>query len=228
MNIMQKKNTNKIGLLVPSSNTIMEADFYRGLPSGATLHTARMYLSDTTVEGESAMLNDHFPIALRDLVTAKPNVIVFGCTSAGALQGNKNDALMCKRIEQEGSCKCISVIQSVSKAVLYHNIKKLAVITPYVEELNNRIKFSLEDEGINVVKIWGLGIDDNYSIADVDPERIYDFACQSVKQVAADGLVISCTNFRAMEARNDIEKTLQIPIITSNQAALEATIAALT
>ena len=77
----------RVGLVVPSPNTVMEADLYRRLPAGATLHTARMYMVETTPEGESAMLDDHLPGAIRDLASARPDVVVFGCTSAGALRG---------------------------------------------------------------------------------------------------------------------------------------------
>ena len=40
----------RVGLIVPSSNTVAEVDFYRHLPAGATLHTARMFLDDVTPE----------------------------------------------------------------------------------------------------------------------------------------------------------------------------------
>jgi len=35
-------------LPMPSSNSVMEVDFYRSLPHDTTLHTSRMYLDDTT------------------------------------------------------------------------------------------------------------------------------------------------------------------------------------
>ena len=43
----------RIGMIVPSSNTVAEVDFYRRLPPDCTLHTARMYLEETTPEGEA-------------------------------------------------------------------------------------------------------------------------------------------------------------------------------
>ena len=43
----------RIGVLVPSSNSVQEADFWRALPPGFTLHVARMGLS--TVEADSTL-----------------------------------------------------------------------------------------------------------------------------------------------------------------------------
>jgi len=92
----------RVGLLVPSSNTVMEPDFWRALPPGATLHTGRMYLEETTPEAEGRMLDEHVLPAARDLATARPDLIVFGCTSAGALRGNQYDADLCRRISEIG------------------------------------------------------------------------------------------------------------------------------
>ena len=56
-----------------------------------------MYLEETTPEGESAMLDDYLPTAVNDLRSARPDVVVFGCTSAGALRGNDYEAELIER-----------------------------------------------------------------------------------------------------------------------------------
>ena len=88
----------RVGLMIPSSNTMMEVDFARDLPPGTALHTARMFMEDTTPAGESRMLDEFALPAARDLGTARPDVVVFGCTSAGVLRGNDYDAELCRRI----------------------------------------------------------------------------------------------------------------------------------
>jgi maleate isomerase len=215
-------SSKRIGLIVPSSNSVMEVDFYRNLPKNITLHVARMYLYDTTVAGEEEMLDAHFPKALSDLATVVPDAVVFGCTSAGALRGNDYDAELCKRITDVAKCPSVSVIASARKATERLKLKKIAVITPYIEALNQRIKASLEDDGVEVVAIHGLGIDHNHSIGMVEPEKIHQFTMEKVKGLAIDGVFLSCTNFRAMEVYKDLQEELGVPVITSNQVALES------
>ena len=77
--------------MIPSSNTMMEVDFARDVPPGISVHTARMFMEDTTPAGENRMLDEFALPAARDLGTARPDVVVFGCTSAGALRGNDYD-----------------------------------------------------------------------------------------------------------------------------------------
>lgn len=216
----------RVGLLVPSSNSVMEVDFYRRLPQDTTLHTARMYLEHTTLEGENEMLDEHTMPAARDVGTAKPHVIVFGCTSAGALRGNDYDAELCRRIGEETGAEIVSVIASVRRAISSRGAGRVGVLTPYVDSLNEKIQASLEADGVEVLAMHGLGITDNFAIANVTPLAIADFAEERLRGVSVDLVFVSCTNFRAMDAITLIEDRLGLPVVTSNQAAFEATMEA--
>lgn len=212
----------RVGLLVPSSNTVMESDFWRHLPRDSQLHTARMLLKATTPEAESAMLDHHVMPAVRDLATARPHVVVFGCTSAGALRGNESDAQLCKEISELTQVDTISVIASVRETIASRRAQRIGIITPYVDALNARIRSSLEADGLHVEGIHGLDISDNFAIGLVPPERIVEFAVTSFSAAEIDLLFVSCTNFRAIDVIEAIEQAMGVPVVTSNQATLRA------
>jgi maleate isomerase len=212
----------RIGLIVPSSNTVAEVDFYRRLPADFTLHTARMYLEETTPEGEAVMLDEHLPRAITDVATSRPDVTVFGCTSAGALRGNSYEARLVDEIEGETKSATFSVAASVRWAIRAAGCRRVGVITPYVESLNEKIAQSLQDDGLEVAGIHGLGITENFAIADVEPGRIAQFASECFAGTDIELLFASCTNFRAFDAREEIHQALGLPVVTSNQAALAA------
>jgi maleate isomerase len=221
----------RVGLMIPSSNTMMEVDFSRDLPPGTALHTARMFMKDTTPAGESRMLDEFALPAARDLGTARPDVVVFGCTSAGALRGNDYDTELCERISELTGAPTVSTIRSVREAIETSGAGSIGVITPYVDELNVKIKASIEADGTRVAAIAGLGITDNFEIAEVGHDEIVEFAERSLGRLAAEasiGLVFaSCTNFAAMAARPAIAERLGLPVVTSNQAVLAAAAARL-
>jgi maleate isomerase len=214
----------RIGLMIPSSNTMMEADFTRELPVGWTLHTARMYLEDTTAAGENRMLDEFTLPAARDLGTARPHVVVFGCTSAGALRGSDYDRELCERISELTGAPTISTIQSVRTAIERAAARRVGVVTPYVDELNDRIRASIEADGVEVVRIAGLGMTENYEIARVPHERIVSFAAETLDGLDIDLVFASCTNFGAMEAIPELAERLRRPVVTSNQAVLDAAV----
>lgn len=221
---LEKHHHYRIGLLVPSSNTMIEPDFYKNVPSEWSVHTSRMYLESTTVEGESRMLDEFALPAAQNLATANPHVIVFGCTSAGALRGNQYDAELTQRISNETGIPVVSVIKSVRQTLAKHKAKKIVVVTPYIDELNNRIRTSLEEDGVEVLRIKGMGISMNYKIAEVPKEQIIKLSLDSLDGLNPDLLFLSCTNFPAMSALGDLRKLIKIPIITSNQVAVEAAV----
>jgi len=217
----------RLGLVVPSSNTVMEVDFYRHLPANVTLHTGRMYLEETTPEGESVMLDVHTMPAARDVGTANPHVTVFGCTSAGALRGNDFDAYLCERIGEVTRSVPVSVIASVRAAIARRGVRRIGIVTPYVDSLNEKIRASVEEDGVEVAGIFGLQITENFAIASVTPQEIVAFAERSLGPLGVELVFASCTNFRAMEAIPALEPALGVPVVTSNQAALEAAVAAI-
>jgi len=221
----------RVGLMIPSSNTMMEVDFARDLPPGAALHTARMFMEDTTPAGENRMLDEFALPAARDLGTARPDVVVFGCTSAGALRGNDYDAELCERISELTGAPTVSTIGAVRAAIEASGAARIGVITPYVDELNEKIRASIEADGTQVAAIAGLGITENFEIAEVSATEIVAFAERALGPLAADGAIglvfASCTNFGAMAARPAITERLGLPVVTSNQAVLAAAVARL-
>lgn len=216
-------NTQRVGLLVPSSNTVMEVDFQQRLPSHASVHTGRMFMEETTPQAESEMLDRYALPAALAVASVRPHVIVFGCTSAGALRGNAYDDEFCRRIAHETRTPVVSVINAVRQAITKRKGRRIGVVTPYIDELNRKIKESLEEDGeFEVVTIAGLGITDNFAIAEVTPDEIVGFARRSVASSQIDLLFVSCTNLRALEAIDEIADNVEVPVVTSNMAALEA------
>jgi maleate isomerase len=217
-----RTNWQRVGVIVPSSNTTVEADFMRALPAGVTVHAARMYLAETTAEAERRMIYDHVPIAVTDLATLRPHVVAFACTSGGAVLGADGETALIRRISHETAAPVVSTNDAVGRAVERQGGRRIAVLTPYVDELNQAIKAGLERRGLTVVHIAGLGITDNFGICSVTPNEIVAFAEKELADLAYDLLFVSCTNFRAVEARPLLMQRFGVPVVTSNQATIDA------
>lgn len=217
----------RIGLIVPSSNTVVEPDFARNLPRGATLHTARMFLSETTEAAERVMITQYVPQAVRDLASLYPDVVAFACTSGGAVLGADGEARLIENISRETGARVVSTNEAVKSRLERYQPERVAVITPYVDELNQRIRAGLEGRGLNLVHCSGLGITENYTLAGVPPAGILAYAQEQLADVRFDLLFVSCTNFRGVEARPLLMERFGVPVVTSNQATIEATLEAL-
>ncbi len=214
----------RIALLVPSSNTIMENDLHRALPRERfTIHTDRMFLVETTREAETRMIEDYASPAAKDLGTTNPDLLVFGCTSAGSLFGLDYDAKICRDLGQLAGCPALGVINSAAEALSRAKARKIAVITPYIEELTRSVASALENNEREIVAAHGMGISVNVELADPEPDDIVRFAQEKLKGVSFDTLFVSCTNFRALEAKPALEAAFGgVTVITSNSAVVDA------
>ncbi len=200
----------------------MEVDFYRSLPHDTTLHTSRMYLADETVAGEERMLDELVLPAAEAAGTARPDIVVFGCTSAGELRGSASDRRVCERIRDITGAVPISLVASVARALHDTRAARVAVVTPFGDRVNQRIRAGIEAEGIEVSAVHGMGVS-NGDVASITPEAIYSFVQSSIgPRVPGDALYLCGTNYPAMSALSLLKMTYDVPIVTSSLAVLQA------
>jgi maleate isomerase len=218
--------TRRIGVIIPSSNTTVEPDFRRNLPSGAEVFSARMFLAETTEAAERSMIFDYAPQAIRDLASLYPHVVAFACTTGGAVLGEQGERELIQRIAGETGATVVSTNDAVKASIGRYAPSRVAVITPYIDELNEKIRLGLEGRGINVARIRGMGITENYAIAVVTPQEIVAFAEEQLAGADFDLLFASCTNWNGMRARSLLQDRFGVPVVTSNQATIAAALEA--
>jgi maleate isomerase len=216
----------RIGIIVPSTNTVAEVDFQTRAPQDFSVHTARMFLDATTAESERRMVFDYLPASVRDIATMKPDVVVFACTSAGAVIGPENEDKLVADMSRTVSAPVVSTNAAVHKALTAVGPSRLAVLTPYIEDLTGKIREGLERVGITVAHTAGMDIVDPFAIAEVTPSDILEFAEKQLAGVDFDALFVSCTNLPAFAARAALEERFGVPVVTSNQAAFDAAVEA--
>lgn len=209
----------RLGLIVPSSNTTMESELWRLSPPGVSVHTARVRLLRVSVEELGKMVDDAARAA-DDLSTAGVDIVIFGCTTGSLLEGPEWEKRLRERIEKASGVKAITAAQAVVESLRALEVRRVAVATPYAEELNAREKAFLESEGLRVVRIRGLGMTSNMEIGKQPPWVAYRLALEATRGTDADGVFISCTNFRTIEVVDALEEELGLPVVTSNTASL--------
>ena len=199
----------------------MEPDFHRHFQRAAIVSTTRILLRQVTREAELQMLEE-LPRAAGLIKTAAPDAVVFGCTSAGSLEGLAHDARIRQMIEQETGAKTFTVLQAVLLQLSTISPKNIAVCTPYREDLTGSVARCIAEGGYAIVKAVGMGLRENLDIGRVTPPEIVRFVESNLGGTTADCLFLSCTNWRAVEAINLLRSKLGIPVISSNQAAIAA------
>jgi maleate isomerase len=121
--------------------------------------------------------------------------------------------------ETAGGIPVTTATSSIIKACEQLNMKRIVIAHPYPEEFDKWEINYFTGCGIEVLASKGMGIVDVVELARPSPEEIYQFA-KTAWIPEADGLFISCLNFRAQAAIQALENDLLKPVVTSTQATL--------
>ena len=215
----------RIGLLVPSANTVVEPEFNRLLPQGIGVYAARLRNSRADTEDSRALLQ-HVERAADELGSAQVDVLAFACTASSFVEGGAGETALRQRIEQAGRTRAVTTSGAVAAALNMLQAQRLVVATPYVDELNVLEKRYLEAEGFEVLEIAGMGIVEAFEIGTVTPQETAAFG-RSAWCSGADAMFISCTNLRTIEALQPLAEEFGKPVISSNSATCWACLQAL-
>ncbi len=212
----------RIGLLVPHTDTTLEWDLQRALGGQASIHTERIYLDSVTVEAEIRMVEDETPRALEYLRAIQPDVIVFGCTSAGALYGVEGEAAFTRRLGESLGCPAVSAFGSVLTHLGRLDVKRLALFTPYTAEVHAKVAASLREAGVEIVWEDWAGLVRDEDIGNLDPVVIAERLGSASIPAGCDALFASCTNLRVDEIADSLTAGLGLPVFGSNRAIVTA------
>jgi len=105
----------KLGLIVPPTNTVNEAEWARMVPDGVTFHTHRMRLhSDTHTEaGESALYGD-LDAAIGMLAQCGADAIAYACTAGSMITPARS---MPERLSARTGQRCITTSAAIVEAL---------------------------------------------------------------------------------------------------------------
>jgi len=208
----------RIGLLVPSSNTTVEPEFYRALPSNVTLHTARLFLTDITPEAILRILQD-LEEASRLLATADVDVIVMGATAPSFLKGAGYDREVIDRIVKATGKPATTTSTALTRALRMLGARRIVLGSAYTEKVNAIAQAFLEANGFEVAAARGLGMTDNLAVGRLGPESAYELAL-GTRDVDADAMVLACTNWRSMDVLERLERELDRPVLSTTQVSV--------
>jgi len=200
---------------VPSSNTALEplvSAIISSIQSEELSISAHFSRFRVTTIDLSQKANAQFELgtilsAARLLADAHVDVIGWGGTSAGWL-GFEVDERLCAAIEAETKIPATTSTLALNQLLSLNGVKALGLVTPYLEEMNDRIISNYSTAGIVIKKSQEthLGITDNNKIVTVDEETL-DGMVQVVADNGAKVITTFCTNLHAAQRVEFWEKT---------------------
>ena len=207
----------RLGLLIPSSNIVLEpltVSLQMQTPN-LTIHIARLGVLDVQLNANSRsqFQLDVQVTAAKLLGDANVDRITWGGTSASWL-GVAHDEAFVWRMEQETGIPTTTCVLDINNRLANLGVTRLGLVTPYSNEVAGQINRNYTDMGFNVVASRNHGGTLSNDFAAIKSSVI----AQMIQEVAAakpDAIVIMCTNMAGAQKAIQLESDLGLPILDS-------------
>jgi maleate cis-trans isomerase len=210
----------KIGRISPSPETVGCEEWRRSMPEGVCLVETRTLLHDVTVEGLAETVKQVERAAL-ELASAEVAVILQAGTAIAFFRGFGHDQELSRRITDATGIKATTSLTAVVEALRTLGIKRPAIATSYLPDIDARLVAVLQQSDFSVAAIRGMGLRRSIDMGKIIPEETYRLAREVASSApGADGIFISCGNLRSFEVIERLENETGLPVVTSNQAGL--------
>jgi maleate isomerase len=205
----------RIGMIIPSVNSMTEPQFNRFAPPGLGVHVARARVAGEWKRPLDAMA-DEIATSAKLLSDVDPDLIVFHCTDTSMTQGPQGEGRILDIVREASGIEAVATSRLVLEALQALGLRRLVVISPY--KSNQAVIDYLHASGFTVVHDVALARKP-LEFATVTPREWTELARRHDRS-EADGIFLSCTNTTQIEAVADIERALGKPVVNSNQAVL--------
>lgn len=216
----------RIGLVVPSSNTTVETEMpaILGRHSSAqfSFHSSRMRMARVSPEQLAAM-NAQRERCIMELGDLRPDVILYACLVAlmavGPGEHQRVEGLVAEQLATGGSeTRIRSSAGALVEAVRDLGVTRIALVTPYMRPLAEKVVAYLEAEGLEVVDWRALDVEDNFEVGRIPGERVLD-AARSLDRSTAQALIISaCVQMPSLDLIEPAEQEFGLPVLSAATA----------
>ncbi|MCW5635305.1 MAG: Asp/Glu/hydantoin racemase [Rubrivivax sp.] len=207
--------TVRLGVLTPSSNTALEplTSALAAAVPGASAHFSRFKVTEIALSDAAlGQFDDSKILAAAELLAdAHVDVIGWSGTSSGWL-GFDADRRLTERIRERTGIPATTAVLALNELLALRGITRLALVTPYTADVQQRIVENYRRIGVEVVAERHLDIRVNHDFALVEPERLRAL----MREVAAtrpQAITTFCTNLRAAQLAEAVEAELDIPLL---------------
>ena len=214
----------KFGVIAPSTNTSVQPEFDAMRPVGVTNHFSRIHIPDDRVENDDDFnqlienIRGELMIAADRVMTCDPGYVVMGMSAETFWDGLDGSARLQKRMEERtgvgvamGSDACQAALKQ------YGDIKKIAVITPYMPVGDENVRKFFTDCGYEVVALKGLRCNSPTLIAHVSEQELRD-AIIEVNSDEVEAIIQAGTNLAMARVAAMAEFWLDKPVLAINTA----------
>ncbi|MEK6440109.1 maleate cis-trans isomerase family protein [Pseudonocardia sp. T1-2H] len=210
-----------VGVIVPF-DFALDRELWRWVPESAALHVTRTPFVPSPVTAEMARaISDPEPVrrATRDVLEPEPQVVAYACTSGSFVDGAAGEIALTGVMIDAGAPVALTTAGALVTALDELGARRISVVTPYVDDLTERLESFLASHGVSTAASVGLGL--LGQIWRVSYDEVVR-AVRAADRPDAEAVFISCTNLATYDVIAPLERLLGKPVLTANQVTVWA------
>ena len=215
---MIKQQTTRVGLIIPSSNRMVEQEMAGWYPVGVHVHVTRLRMTGPH-HIEPAELLPRVNEAASTLDDARCSVIGFHCTANSTEGGLEGEQQILGALRGAAAGDVTTTATAVRGALTALDAKRIVLITPYSAAATAHEAEFLEAAGFKVVEQVAKDLDGGDAYCSAPPSYWFETA-MATKRDDADVYFLSCANTSSIGIVRELEAALGKPVITSNQVMI--------
>lgn len=215
----------RIGLVVPCDLTL-DREYWRHVAEDVSIHIARtgFHEGGLTLDFVEAVSNlDEVAHATRSLTKIDPCVIAYACTSGSFIHGLAGERRLRQTMLGAGARQAITTSGALAQALRALHVSRVAIATPYIEEVGSRLVAFLDEGGFEVVRAVNLELEEvTGQIAEKQVRELAEAAIHPLAQA----LFLGCTGLPTFDLIAPLEERFRIPVLSANQVTMWAALGA--
>ncbi|WP_435231298.1 aspartate/glutamate racemase family protein [Pseudopelagicola sp. nBUS_20] len=206
-----------LGLIVLQFDETLEQDFRRlFIDRDVAVYVSRVPSGEDVTPDTLTAMQETIPAAAQLFPPAAPfDAIGYGCTSGTTLIGAEKVAELVR--QSVGLTQVTDPLTASFAACRALGLSRLGIVTPYIDSVSTPVRNAFKCLGIQVPEITSFGEKGEERVARIDGASIKAAALAVGRSNKVDGVFLSCTNLRTLDIIEEVEATLNKPVISSNQ-----------
>ncbi len=214
----------KFGVVAPSTNTSVQPEYDKFSPAGVTNHFARIHIPDNPVTSDQDFENLMIDIrrslmeAVDRVMTCSPDRLIMGMSAETFWDGLEGSLELENELQNRAGVP-VAMGSDACRAALkaYGNVRRIAVLTPYMPIGDKQVIKFFRDCGFEVVKLIGLQCESPQKIAHVSEQSLKDNIIM-LNGPDVDAIVQVGTNLAFARVAAIAEFWLEKPVVAINTA----------
>ncbi len=207
----------RVGLMVPANNTTMAAELSDWL-DGANCHTLKIPRGKGLLgPAEIPAYVDQALALARQYDPAKTDVVAYGCTAAGFIGGPAMDTKIQTALKAITGRPVVTTANAMVDVLREIGARRIAVVTPYLDAVNERLTAYLQQSGIAVAVLNSFKAATTDELAAISAAQVMQLSRETM-QPDCDALFIACSQLPTKEIVEPLERELGKPVWSSIRA----------